>query len=209
MDIDKVRTGMRLKKFLYSNFTSLAEAADYLNTTPGSLRNSYFNGKSYPGAEIISKLMHKGCDINWLLHGRKKDEKPEQPLPMEFRVEAIVPAGKDREVVDVTEWWQTEVIDFRPDDHVFIQVDEQFGYSMMPLIAPGDLVLISFSQKPKDGDLVAARWDNTKGAVKILVENPQHQNLVVLTSYNQAVQPIFLARNQVKMYKIVLIKKKK
>lgn len=209
MEIDKIRTGMRLKKFLYGNFESLAEAAEYLETTPGSLRNSYFNGKSYPGAEIISKLMHKGCDINWLLHGRKKEEQPLPPPQMEFRVEAIVPAGKDREVVDVTEWWQTEVIDYRPDDHVFIQVDEQFGYSMMPLISPGDLVLISFSQKPKDGDLVAARWDETKGAIKMLVENPGNQNLIVLQSYNQAVAPIFLSRTQVKMYKIVLIKKKR
>jgi hypothetical protein len=205
--LDKKKIGQRLKSFLYGNFKSLDEAARFLETTANSLRNSYFNGKSLPGADVLSKVMQKGCDLNWLLYGKYITPEETNP-PIEYRVEGRLPAG-DGESVDLSEWWESEVIDYSPDDHVFIQVDKEFGYSMMPLIAPGDLVLISFSQKARHGDLVAARWDATKGAIKILNENLSDPSLVVLTSYNQAVEPIFIKRNNVRLYKIVLIKKKK
>ncbi|MCE1188842.1 MAG: S24 family peptidase, partial [Ignavibacteria bacterium] len=113
------------------------------------------------------------------------------------------------EVVDLTDWWESDVIDFKPEDHAFLKIDEENGYSMMPLIRPGDVVLISFSQKPVDGDIVAARWDENAGAIKVYNESALDPNLIVLTSYNQVVAPIFLRKSQVRLYKVVLIKKKK
>jgi phage repressor protein C with HTH and peptisase S24 domain len=89
-----------------------------------------------------------------------------------------------------------------------LQVDEEFGYSMRPLINPGDLVLISFTAKIDDGDIVAARWDETRGALKICTYISGDPNLVVLMSYNQNVPPMGFQKDKINMYKVVLIKRK-
>ncbi len=172
-----------------------------------SLRNSYFNGKSIPGGEIIYKLFDLGCNLKWLFTGEIEASEL-TGVRKEYRVEAIVPAGKG-EVVDLTEWYESDVLDYNPADHCFIKVDEEFGYSMMPMINPGDLVLISFSLKPKDGDIVAAKWDKTRGGLKLLRLNSAMPQIVILQSYNQAIEPILLPKREVTMYKVVLIKKKK
>lgn len=129
------------------------------------------------------------------------------PHKTEYKIVASVPAG----IADVNdnEWYETVPLEYDPDTHCFIQVDEEFGFSMMPTIAPGDLILISFTQKVQNGDLVAARWDDTKGALKIYTDNPDIPDMAVLTSYNQAIPPIFVNKNKVRLYKVVLIKKKR
>lgn len=207
-EIDKKKTGQRLRKFLTGQFPTLDEAAKHFGTTAGSLRNSYFNGKSLPGAEILIKLTKLGCNLNWLFYGKHLEDKQAGIPKIEFRLEATIPAGRG-EVIDLSDWWQSEVIDFAPDEHVFLSVSEEFGYSMMPFINPGDFILISLTRKPSDGDIVVAKWDATGGALKMYSENPAAPNSVVLTSYNAMEKPIILNRNQVRLYKVVLIKKKK
>ncbi len=203
--IDKKETGSRLRQFLLSKYSDLETAAEYLETTVSSLRNSYFNGQSIPGKSILEKLKADGCNIDWLLFGAVPEKQVSRHLP-EYRIEAAVPAGRG-EVVDLTEWYQGDVLDYSPDDHVFIKVDSEFGYSMMPLIQPEDLVLISLSAPVYDGDLVAARWDKTKGALKLCTFPPNDKSMVMLSSYNSAVLPMVFKRKEIKMYKVVLIKK--
>lgn len=207
MEIDKLKTGHRLKKFLLMHFTDLQEAAEYLETTTGSLRNSYFNGRSLPGGELIAKLQKKGCDINWLFYGRQASEKQQESPKLEYRLEDKVPPAKPQ-VVDLSDWWQSEVIDHKPEDHVFLQVTAANAASMAPVLNPGDLALLSFSKKPADGDIVAARWDENKGEFKVFNTNPDNPSQIVLTAYNQSIPPLFLKKQQVKTYKVVLIKKK-
>lgn len=207
MEIDKLKTGQRLKKFLLMHFDDLQKAAVFLDTTTGSLRNSYFNGRSLPGGELIAKLQKKGCDINWLFYGKQAGEKPVDPPKLEFRLEDKVPTVKP-DMVDLSDWWQSEVIDHRPDDHVFVQADAANCASMAPLIAPGDVALISFTQKAVDGDIVAARWQDNKGEFKVFYNHQGNPGQIVLTAYNQSAPPVFLKRQQVKLYKVVLIKKK-
>ncbi|MBI2418544.1 MAG: S24 family peptidase [Ignavibacteriales bacterium] len=207
MEIDKLKTGLRLKKFLLMHFDDLQAAAKFLDTTTGSLRNSYFNGRSLPGGELIAKLQKKGCDINWLFYGRQAGDKAIDPPKLEFRLEEKVPPVKP-EIVDLADWWQSEVIDHKPEDHVFLQTDNANCASMAPLLSPGDLALISFSQKPQDGDIVAARWEENKGEFKVFNNNQGNPGQIILTAYNQSVPPLFLKRQQVKVYKVVLIKKK-
>ena len=79
----------------------------------------------------------------------------------------------------------------------------------MTLVAPGDLVLISFSAKPKNGDMVADRWDRTKGALKIYQEHPLDPSMLYLLSYNQAIPMIPVPRKTTTVYKVVLLKKQR
>ena len=92
MNIDKKKTGTRLKNFLYEHFDSIDAAAKSLGTTVASLRNSYFNGKSLPGAEIILKLQQLGCDTKWLLEGKKDIKVHDGFSSLEYRVIGMVPA---------------------------------------------------------------------------------------------------------------------
>jgi len=93
-----------------------------------------------------------------------------------------VPAGI-AELTEFNDWQQSEDLYFDPREHFYLTVDEEFGYSMMPLVSPGDLVLCSGkTNTAKNGDIVAARWDDTKGALKILNINPDIKDMVVLTS---------------------------
>lgn len=207
MSPDKYQVGTRLKEFLYKNFPTMEEAAEALGTTVGSLRNSYFNGKSLPGAEILLRLIELGCDLQYLMYGKKSPKSSNPYIPPEYRRVAMIPAGRG-EIQDREEWYDSNYLDYSPDDHVFLEVDPEFGFSMMPLINPGDEVLISFKAKIKSGDLVAVRWDKTKGAIKILGNNEHAPDFVVLTSYNQTTDPIVVPKKKTNMYKVVLIKKK-
>ena len=67
--MNKSDISSRLKTFLKSNFNTIDEAAPHLGTTGNTLRNSYLNGRSVPGPDLLSKLFEMGCDINWLLFG--------------------------------------------------------------------------------------------------------------------------------------------
>lgn len=67
--LDKKEIGLRLKQFLKGKFSSIDEAGIHLETTGNTLRTTYLNGKSLPGAELIYKLLLIGCDINWLFTG--------------------------------------------------------------------------------------------------------------------------------------------
>lgn len=127
------------------------------------------------------------------------------PYFYEYRIEASIPAGI-AEIQERNGWFESEILDYDPRSHFFLQIDEEYGYSMMPLLEPGDLVLVSLTSKIQNGNIVVAKWDKTKGAVKIFNESANKKN-IALISYNQAVPPVFLERHQAQIFKVVLIKK--
>jgi phage repressor protein C with HTH and peptisase S24 domain len=228
-EYEKTAVGARIRRFAEKRFGSLKALADRLGMKPQSL-NSYVNGRSAPGGAILQRLNELGCDINWLLRGDEAFDRETAPTlkspsgaesfsttvadsagaddAPEFRVRGFIPAGEG----DVNLWndyYRGHRLDYDPDTHFFLVVDEEFGYSMTPMIQPGDMALVSLLEEPRDGDLVAAKWDETKGALKLLSEQANDTENVVLTSYNQAVPPIFLKRRDVALYKVVLIEKRK
>jgi hypothetical protein len=123
---------------------------------------------------------------------------------LEFPVLGTIPAGK-ADVVDLSDWIQKMVIDYNPNDHALLMIDKEFGYSMTPIIQPGDVALISFSKKPEIGRPVAARWDKTKGAIKILNYNEMAPNIIWLHSANSSETPICVEKDKVKLYPVVAI----
>ena len=86
-----------------------------------------------------------------------------------------------------------------------LKIDEEFGFSMMPLVGPGDICIISFYDQPKNGDWVAARWDETKGALKELAIDEEDPSKVILVSYNQSMRPIVKDRDKIKLWKVPVI----
>lgn len=212
---EKTMIARRIREFGEKKFKTMAELARQMEMKPQALQ-SYLDGKSVPGGNILSRLHSLGCDINWLLSSdtelryvsldeiEKVDEIPQ----LEYKIAGVVPAGH-AEIFEYNDWYENELVDYDPNTHVFLKIDEQNGISMVPLLQPGDLVLIDLYSKPKDGDMVAARWDETGGAVKILNLSEDDPNKIVLLSYNQSTKPIFKDRDKVVLYKVVMIKKNK
>jgi len=212
---ERMMIGNKIKAFAKKNFKSVAELARQLEMKPQALQ-SYVDGSSLPGATILMKLKSLGCDINWLLSDTGDSEyiplyeaeKNNVPPQVEYKIAGVVPAGH-AEIFEYNDWYEQDALDYDPNSHVFLRVDELNGISMQPLLKPGDLVLIDLFSTPVDGDIVAARWDETGGAVKILSIDEDDPDKIVLLSYNQTTKPIFKNRNKVVLYKVVMIKKMK
>ena len=76
-DFDKKAFGKRLKEFAVSKFKTIKSLGEELGIDPRNLSN-YTSGQREPRAKFLSILAEHGCDINWLLTGKKK--KPESSL---------------------------------------------------------------------------------------------------------------------------------
>lgn len=207
--------GQQLKQIREQFGDTQESLAAKLEMSKGAIAN-YEKEDRQPSYDILAKIakLYK-VSLDWLILGegnRTLDYNPEVnnfKSPKEYRVLASVPAGIG-EIQDRTEVHESDILDFDPADHAFIIVDQEFGYSMMPTISPGDMVLISFKDKVKSNDLVAARWDKTKGAIKILSLGEKDKTKGALLSYNLAVPPIYFEDiRKIKLYRVVLIKKNK
>lgn len=219
-----MKIGDRIREFGVKSFGSVSALADKLNVSLQHL-SPYLNSKNEPGSGMLSKLALLGCDINWLLTGETMkpgnivregsvsyisiDEAMQNKnlLRPEYPVRGFIPAGnaeiKERENPDYKDLY------FDPKSHFWLEVDEEYGYSMAPTLVPGDRVLCSMTRKFNSGDIVAVRWDESKGAIKIFITNPEMRQSIALQSINAAELPIILNRSQIKqIYKVVLIWKK-
>lgn len=62
----------KLRKWILSNYNSLNEFAEDLETSPQHL-SRLLNGKRKPGYRILKKLYNLGCSIDWLLDDNIED----------------------------------------------------------------------------------------------------------------------------------------
>lgn len=121
-----------------------------------------------------------------------------------------IPAGL-AEVKETNDWPEYSDLYYDPRKHFWLQIDDEYGFSMNPFLKSGDLILCAVPPfKLKDGDLVAVRWDKTKGALKLYKEKGiGNDKLIILTSYNASESPIVLRQDEIEqIYKVVNIKKK-
>lgn len=206
--------GQKLKQFCSGKFKTKKEFALALGISYENLYQ-YLEDKSKPGADFIAKLAALNCNLNWLFSDIDETsyipieeiEKNKDSDRIYYKILGMVPAGR-ADANKYNDWYEVEDLQYDPRTHFYLKVDAEFGYSMMPIINPGDKVLVSMDAKIKDGDLVAALWDETKGALKTVTYNPDIPDTYVLISYNQAVPPIFVKKDKARIYKVVLIKKK-
>jgi len=209
-----------------------SEFASQLGVSSQTAVSYWESGRTEPDAEMVSKIADLGqVTLDWLIRGESQvrmyftpSDKKTLPkkldyIPIEkaeqndvigiinYKILANVPAGN----AEVRDFQSNDYDDlyYDPRTHFYLRIDDEYGFSMTPFLQPGDLVLINTKAKARSGDLVAARWDKTKGAIKIYDEVEGRKDLVVLNSYNASEKPIVLPKDEVTIYKIILIKKKK
>lgn len=174
-----------------------------------------------PGAPLLIKLADLGCDLNWLLTGEKvklgdiirekgiayvalDDALDNQNIFVEYPILANVPAGRSE--IKEHEWPEYVKLDLDPREYFALRIDEEYGVSMAPFIESGDLIFCSMKQKFNNGDIVVARYDSTKGAIKRIFIHTQ----ITLISFNPTEHPIVINKKQLEqVYKVVLIWKKR
>lgn len=92
-ELNKIEIGHRLREFALKRFGRIKDLSDYLGMAQGGFTDTYLNGRSLPGAKIISKLIKLGCDIDWLLHGTQKNnaisEKTENSWSLQIEVKKL------------------------------------------------------------------------------------------------------------------------
>ncbi|MGE5314931.1 MAG: hypothetical protein ACM3Q4_09580 [Acidobacteriota bacterium] len=62
----------KLRAFGIAKYGSIKDFAAALGMNPVTLQSGYLNSRSLPGAGLLLKLMHLGCDIHWLLAGENR-----------------------------------------------------------------------------------------------------------------------------------------
>lgn len=138
------------------------------------------------------------------------EHREEKSFTISYPILGQIPAGL-AEVKETNDWPEYSDLYYDPRKHFWLQIDEEYGFSMNPFLKSGDLILCAIPPfKLKDGDLVAVRWDKTKGALKLYKEKGVgNDKLIILTSYNASESPIVLKQNEIEqIYKVVNIKKK-
>lgn len=200
--------GSRIKHIRKKKGLNQTDFAKIVGVEAKATVSGWENDSREPEVSKLKTIAEIGnVTLDWLIKGSSRsanDEPKASYLPGELRLrlEAKVPAGKG-EIIDLTDWIQEEIFNFDYDNHVVLQIDDEFGDSMKPFMHPGDYIVISFSAKINDKDPVAARWDETKGAIKIVNYLKDVPEKVLLTSYNQNVSPIVVDRKNLAMYRIV------
>lgn len=75
----------RLREFGANNYPSMAAFGRALDLRPQELYR-YLSGTSKPGNILQQKLRDLGCDIEWLMTGRKEVERGKLPVSLESQL---------------------------------------------------------------------------------------------------------------------------
>lgn len=193
--MNKIEIGLRLRLFIEQNFGSISEFASKIDVHPSSFQSTYLKGRSVPGGELLAKLVHLGCDIEWLLTGRKR-EAVKATGAKEFPLVSMVGAGS--------------VIPFDDQPPVMIPFPYQgeamalkvIGDSMASLINEGDLVLVDIKKRPKPGNIVAVRTKEGEQFVKYL--GAYNDDTVMFYSHNAYYSPITFKKKEILTIKKVV-----
>jgi len=63
--------GARLREELLERFGSLDKAASVIGASRGTYFGAYLSGKSKPGGIVIKKLKEAGCDVDYIMTGKR------------------------------------------------------------------------------------------------------------------------------------------
>ena len=211
--LTKDEVAINLRKFANDNFKSLAELGRRLGMRPQNLQ-IYFEGRSYPGGQVLGRLSELGCDIDWLITGEVRREKyipydELQRVGLErgkmYKVTDTIPATiKELENVFVGE----ESLYYNEKRYLFLNVDEEMSKPVEPLINKGDKVLIDLTGEAQDKDIIVVKYESSKQEIRILAVDNKNSGMVILRSNSSSVLPKCVKRKNINMHRVVVIKKK-
>jgi phage repressor protein C with HTH and peptisase S24 domain len=206
----------RLDAICHSWFGGMpTQFAKALDISYENLRQ-YLTGRSAPGNKMQARLRHIGIDPEWVVYGtgrmpdRLKPDlakvltTPQVIRDKQFRVRDSVPssAAEFAGPSDIYQPWVIE--DYSSADHLLLEVSDAMAEGMRPVINPGDRVLIARRAEIKDGDLVAARWGDDDGVIRIYRRT---DDKIQLWTLNPSITPVTLPPKLLHFFKIVLIRK--
>jgi len=121
-----------------------------------------------------------------------------------LKVANTIPAG----ISEINEVFDEHTKEYRFDsnNHIYLQIDENNGDSLAPIVQPGDYVIIDLSNSnPRNNDIAAVKWKDNNGKIQYAVKiYNQIEGGVLLTSTNINVPPKMISHQQVlAKYKVI------
>jgi len=211
--LTKEEVALNLRKFAKDNFKSIAELGRRLGIRPQNLQ-IYFEGRSYPGGQVLGKLSELGCDIDWLLTG---DIRKDKYIPVKELLEVGLDRGKMYKTCNIVPESIKEIESLSVDEeslyfdekcHVFINIVDEMCNPVKPLINKGDMVIIDLEKEAEENAFVIVKFESGKQEIRILAEDSESKGMVVLLSNNPTVAPVFIKRKNITMHQVILLKKK-
>ena len=211
--LSKDEVAINLRKFANDNFKSLAELGRKLGMRPQNLQ-IYFDGRSYPGGQVLGKLSELGCDINWLMTGGVRREKY---IPVEELKRVGLEQGKMYKAVDTIPATIKELRNVSAEEeslyydekrYIFLNVNNKISKPVDPLINKGDKVMIDLEAEVHDRDIIVVKYDSGEQEIRILAVDNKNDGMVILRSNSSSVLPKCAKRKNITMHRVVLIKKK-
>ncbi len=211
--LTKDEVAINLRKFANDNFKSLAELGRRLEMRPQNLQ-IYFEGRSYPGGQVLGRLSELGCDIDWLMTGEVRREKY---IPMDELQRVGLEQGKMYKAVDnipatIKELGEVpagdESLYYDEKRYLFDNIDDEISKPMDSLINKGDKVLIDLETEAQDKDIVVVKYESGKQEIRILGIDNKNNGMVVLISNNPSIAPKCAKRKDITLHRVVVIKKK-
>jgi repressor LexA len=185
---DSEKIAERLKEFGLSKFGSLKEFAEALKISPEHL-SQYVNGKSKPGNKTQQRLRGLGCDIEWLMTGKKSGAGKKEQIEFLEGGLASIPvfeyARAGAKTMMLAEKPSYYISSTRSTD------DSRFGIvvkgiSMEPEIREGDVVVVSKKRDVKNGDLCLVIFEDGETCLRRVYLRDRS---VTLTSANEKEYP--------------------
>lgn len=210
-NLKKIRLRLGLNQFDFARLIGLDITKEKIATRI----SNWENDRGVPEIETLIKIAEVGkvsldtllknnIESNDYTYAVQEEELIFSVREPEFAIVADVPAG--RYEVNHHDYPEYIKLDIDPRDHFALKVDKEYGISMSPYIEPGDILFCSYTRKFSNGDIVVARYDGTKGAVKRIFINEQ----ITLISFNPIEEPIIISKKQLQqVFKVVLIWKRK
>jgi SOS-response transcriptional repressor LexA len=134
---------------------------------------------------------------------------PKRQWPM---VVGFIPASTNG---SVTTYYEESIeekpLDYDPNEYFWLRIDLLNGESMLPMICPGDFVLIGKYETIRDGDLVFVQFKDeqgSKGAIKQYSTASFDHSIGIFTSYNSSHQPLAKKKVDCRIYKVKLVEKR-
>jgi SOS-response transcriptional repressor LexA len=162
--------------------------------------NPYFAGVK-PGNILQDRLRELKCDMEWLLTGKKSEEKEVgETIPlMNVPVYAHVNAGEKKWVVS------EDIVDYiaipkSSDSTLFGLIVK--GDSMYDEISDGDIIIISGKVEVKSGDLCVVEWmDGDRHLRRVTFDK---NNIVLASKNNELFPPIITHKSKIrKLYRVM------
>lgn len=191
---------MRIKELRTKKDLSQQKMAEMLGIAQSTL-SQYESQKREPDFETLTKISNFfGVSVDYLIGNDYSRDKPSRKstkkIPVLGKVEAGVPIEAVQEIID----WEEITGEMAESGEFFaLQIN---GNSMMPRMAPGDVVIVRKQPDVDSGEIAIVIINGEDATCKKIIKR---SNGISLVSYNSDYPPVFYTTEQIEGLPVIIL----